>query len=269
MSSPPRAPTLNQVIEYTVRELLAGVHTSMPGEVQSFDAAKQTCSVQPLLPVPLELEDGSVKWERLPVLTNVRVGFAGGGGFRLTFPLQRGDQVAIFFAEASIDQWQTLGGFQSPASSRRRHHLADAFVLPALEVYTGGSSSAATLGKDGGPQVVFRTGAIEIGGDASSPATEAAVLGTTYTTNEGTMLDQVSSALASMATKLTVIGASLITAAGLNAAPMIGGALAAAAFVLAGTQITALATDVGQLITAIATFRAQAAQHTSTIVKVK
>lgn len=267
--SPPRAPTLNQVIEYTIRELLAGVHTSMPGEVISFDAQKQTCDVKPLLPFPVELEDGSVRWDPLPVLANVRVGFSGGGGFRLTFPLAQGDQVAIFFAEASIDDWQRLGGFQTPLNSRRRHHLADAFVLPELKTWTGGSSSAATLGRDGGPQVVFRAGAIEIGGDAANPPTEAAVLGTTYTTHEGTMLDQVSSALGSIATKLTIAASSLTIAAGLNAAPMIGGALALAGFTLVATQITGVLVDLGQLITTIATFRGQAATHTSSTVKVK
>lgn len=267
--SPPRAPTLNQVIEYTVRELLAGVHTSMPGEVLSFDDQKQTCSVKPLLPIPIELEDGSIRWDPIAVLANVRVGFQGGAGFRLTFPLERGDQVAIFFAEASIDQWQKSGGLQSPLNSRRRHHLADAFVVPALKVWTGGSSSAATLGKDGGPQVVFRAGAIEIGGDAANPPTEAAVLGTTYTGHEGTMLDQVSSALGSIATKLTIIASSLMIAAGLNAVPMVGGAMALAAFTLCGSQLAAVVADVGQLVTTIATFRGQAASHTSTTVKVK
>lgn len=267
--SPPRAPTLNQVIEYTVRSLLDGVHTSMPGEVVKFDEAKQTCDVKPLLPFPVELEDGTVRWDALPVMANVRVGFQGGGGFRLTFPLQRGDQVAIFFAEASIDRWQSLGGFQSPLNSRRRHHLSDAFVLPALQTFTGGSSSAATLGKDGGPQVVFRAGTIEIGGDAANPPTEAAVLGTKYTGDEGTMLDQVSSALGSIATKLTIAASSLTVAAGLNAVPMVGGAMALAGFTLVVTQLTGILADLGQLITTIATFRAQAATHTSVTVKVK
>lgn len=267
--SPPRSPSLNQVIEHTIRELLAGVHTSMPGEVVKFDKDKQTVDVKPLLPIPIELEDGSIQWDPIAVLANVRVGFAGGGGFRLTFPLAKGDPVAIFFAEASIDQWQSQGGFQSPLSSRRRFHLADAFVLPALKVWTGGSSSAATLGKDGGPQVVFRAGGIELGGDEANPPTEAAVLGTTYTTHEGTMLDQVSSGLSSIAAKLTIAGASLEIASSLNSAPMVGGAMAKAPFSLSASQLTSLAADVGQLITAIATFRAQASQHTSTTIKVK
>lgn len=265
----PRSPNLNQVIEHTLAAVLRNTHTSMPGEILKYDKAKQVVDVRPLLPLAVELEDGTIRYDEIAVLSNVRVGFPGGGGFRLAFPLKKGDEVAIFFAEASIDLWQKSGGVQRPPSSRRRFHLSDAFVLPALKVWQGASSSAATLGSDTGPQIVMRDDSIEFGARDDSPATEAMVLGSTYLGNEGTMLDQVSSALGSIATKLTIAGSSLSIAAGLNAVPMVGGAMALAGFTLVVTQLVGITTDVGQLITAISTFRAQDAQHKSTTLKVK
>lgn len=268
--SPPRTPTLNQVIEHTVRAILRDSHTFMPGEVLSYDKGKQVVDVRPLLPMALELEDGSIEYREIAVLPNVRVAFPGGGGHRITFPLKKGDQVGVVFAEASIDRWQALGGFQEP-NSLRRFHLADAVAYPGLrsDSWQGVSGDAATMGSDSGPQVVFRDTTIEFGARDDSPATEAMVLGTTYTGNEGSMLDQVSTALGKLAAELAVATSSLGIAGALNAVPMAGGAMAAPAFALVATQLGLIGGDVGTLLTAIATFRGQAATHTSTTLKVK
>jgi hypothetical protein len=264
------SPTLADVIDTALTRRLQGVHTALPARVEAYDAATQTVDAQPLVQAFALEEDGTFTWYALPVVTHVPVTFTGGGGFRGTYPVAQGDTVLLVFAEASLDAWQPAGGVSQPPDLRR-HHLADAIAIAGLhddgKPWTGASTSAATWGKDGGPQVVARAAGIELGGDDANPPTEALVLGTTYTADENTMLDTLLAQLATAATALTAAAASLATATTALAVPTVGGAMAATPLGVVVAQVTTAATSLQSASTAITNFRATDAAHRSQKVK--
>lgn len=106
----------------------AGVYTAMPAIVQSFDAAKMTCTATVAIKARVQAADGSVSWVELPLLRDVPVVFPGGGGYALTFPVVAGNEALILFASRCIDDWWLAGGVQQ-APDLRMHDLSDGFAL--------------------------------------------------------------------------------------------------------------------------------------------
>lgn len=111
--------------------LQAGIWTALPGIIQSFNAAKKTCTVQPAIQAQRTLEDFSTEWVTLPLLVDCPVQFPGGGGATLTFPLKSGDECLVVFASRCIDAWWQSGGVQVQAELRM-HDLSDGFVVPGV-----------------------------------------------------------------------------------------------------------------------------------------
>lgn len=109
--------------------LSRAIRVSMPAEVLSFDANKQTVTVQPLIREKIiDRKTGTVQWLQLPVLVDVPVCFPQAGNYVLTMPVQAGDEVLIVFADQSIDSWWTSAGIQNWID-RRRHDLSDAIAV--------------------------------------------------------------------------------------------------------------------------------------------
>lgn len=106
----------------------ASIWTAIPGIVQSFDANKSTCSVQPSIKGRLRQPDGTVKSINMPVLLDCPVLWQGGGGCTLTFPVKQGDECLVILASRCIDSWWQLGGVQDQAELRM-HNLSDGFAL--------------------------------------------------------------------------------------------------------------------------------------------
>ncbi len=118
------AANIKQGIESHIKEL----HTSMPGIIESFDAATQLASVQPAIKRVFKTDLGDreiLTPSPLPILINVLVQFPRGGGFSLTFPVKKGDECLLVFCERSIDNWHKFGGVKDPGA-RRFHALSDA-----------------------------------------------------------------------------------------------------------------------------------------------
>lgn len=106
----------------------AGVWTALPGIIQSFNAAKQTCVVQPAIQGRVQAPDGSFSWVTLPLLLDCPVFFASGGGVTLTFPVVAGDECLVVFASRCIDQWWQSGAI-SVQAEMRMHDLSDGFAF--------------------------------------------------------------------------------------------------------------------------------------------
>ncbi len=121
------ASTLADLLRLSTARSLLDVHVSMPGRIESYDAAKQEASVQPLIKVALA--DGSEA--SLPVINQVPVIWPRGGGAILSFPLQAGDTVLLVFSERSLDEWLQQGGELAP-DDPRSHDLSDAVAIPGL-----------------------------------------------------------------------------------------------------------------------------------------
>lgn len=111
--------------------LQATIWTALPGIIQSFDPATQTCTVLPTIQARVQNPDGSFEWVEIPILTECPVFFPGGGGLTLTFPLQVGDECLIVFSSRCIDAWWQSGGVQVQAELRM-HDLSDGMVFPGF-----------------------------------------------------------------------------------------------------------------------------------------
>ena len=152
--------------ETPFRDLLTAarmdIHTALPGIIQSFDAARMTCTVQPAIRGAIVLPSGQAQAVDLPLLVDCPVVFPGGGGYELTFPLQVGDDCLIIFAERCIDAWWQSGGVQA-AAEYRLHDLSDGFVIAGVRsqphVLQGGvSTSGAELRNDAGTARITLSG---------------------------------------------------------------------------------------------------------------
>lgn len=126
--------TLASNIKQGIDARLKDLHTSMPAIIESFDAATQIATVQPAIKRIFKTDDGEIELltpSPLPILINVPVQFPRGGGFSLTFPVAKGDECLLVFAERSIDIWHKSGGVQNPGA-KRFHSLSDATAFVGI-----------------------------------------------------------------------------------------------------------------------------------------
>lgn len=127
---------LPDLLRQAVQAGVAGIHTALPGRVESYDYEQQRASVKPLINRPLA--DGRV--QEMPVISNVRVMWLESGGASLTFPVQRGDGCLLVFSESSLDRWLDEGGVVL-ADDVRRHSLQDAVAIMGLEPFSEGTQA--------------------------------------------------------------------------------------------------------------------------------
>lgn len=117
-----------EMLRTAILAALTQVWTAIPGEIVSYDSQKVTVVVQPAIKAQITDKSGKQSMVSLPVLPDVPVLFPGGGGCRLTFPIQAGDECLVVFASRSIDAWWQSGGVQPPIEPRM-HDLSDGFAI--------------------------------------------------------------------------------------------------------------------------------------------
>jgi hypothetical protein len=163
--------------------------TSLPGIIQSFDPIKQTCVVQPALQFQVEDPQGNLSWINMPLLVDCPVFFPSGGGITLTFPIAKGDECLVIFANRCIDAWWQNGcGPDANGNTTtqvqaefRMHDLSDGMVLPGFDsvpnVNPSVSTSAAQLRNRAGDTFVEvgPTGVIKVHASASVEVTAPAI----------------------------------------------------------------------------------------------
>lgn len=177
-------PTDADMISAAIESALIDVHVALPGQVQTYDAATQTATIE--LQVQRVLPQGiNFVTESLPVLENVPVVFPRSASFAVTFPIATGDYGQVQFNEMSIDQWRSKGEDTSPGDIGR-HTLSGGVFVPGLNPNDSALSDAAhasnmVVGLDGGIQIhITPGGEILLGSDAAS---EAVVLGDAFKLN--------------------------------------------------------------------------------------
>ena len=174
-----RNSTLQDLLARFRSSIVADLHTSLPGEIIRYDSNTQKADVRPLVKERYTDESGATQARDLPVIPAVPVKFPGGGGYRMTFPMDPGDTGLIVFCEASLDKWLVSGGAVDPADDRH-HDLTDAVFIPGLRDFGHPLGSAptdrATFGKDDGLQIHISPSLVTVG--SNSPADlEFAALG--------------------------------------------------------------------------------------------
>lgn len=171
--------SLAQTFATLQTSLRRSLWTALPGRVQSFDSTKQSADIEPLVHDTWEAEDGSNQTGPLPVIPSVPVCFPGSGGWRVTFPVAKGDTGLLIFCSRSIDRWLSEGGSVDPRDERT-HDLSDAVFVPGLNDFgspiTPFKSDHMTIGKVGGTQIHIKQDKTQIGTDDPAQL-DVAVLG--------------------------------------------------------------------------------------------
>jgi hypothetical protein len=147
-----RTPTLAEVIGDAIDFRLRNTHVMLPGKVLDYDSGSQTATVMPLLKSPVLDRYGFVQTISKPPISHVPVVFPGGGGFRLTFPIQANDTVSLIFSDQSLDVWKSYGGEVDPIDLRI-HDIGDCVAFPGLHpdnaAWTSVDGSHVQIGQDG------------------------------------------------------------------------------------------------------------------------
>jgi hypothetical protein len=105
------------------------VHTSFPGVVTEYDAKKRRATVQP----SLKRRAGNKEYIAFPILIDVPVLFPGTKKYTIHFPLERDDEVAVFFSERALEAWKEVGQDEIEDPDPRRYSISDAYCVPGLQ----------------------------------------------------------------------------------------------------------------------------------------
>lgn len=186
MSDETIIPGFRGLIERIVDERMRVVSGPQPGQVVSWDKAKQRASIQPLVQRVYEGEDGK-RATRLPaVVQDVPVLFLGGAGGRITVGLATGDLVLLIPLGVSTARWLARGGKVDPGEARGS--ISDSVAIAGLHNF----ASVPTEAPDGA--VTVHSGDIRLGSkDAADPVIRKSDLTTFFNQYKAhTHLDPVS-----------------------------------------------------------------------------
>lgn len=127
-----------EVIRNSLEDHLAEVGVSMPGNVVSYDRAKQTARVRPGLTQRLTsyTDRDDFFYEDLPDMFNVPVVWPGGDGSGTGSSyfhpsLEAGEGVLIVCSDADFSTWLKSGKKANPFDART-HHYAKCVCLPGF-----------------------------------------------------------------------------------------------------------------------------------------
>lgn len=160
--------SFESVLREVLDARLADVHTAIPAQVLSYDAAKQLADIQVMVKDAYYGADDTLKTRSFPVLPSVPVVFPRGGGMFLSLPLAQGDTGLLVFCELPIDRWRSTGQESHPLIARR-HGVANAVFYPGLAPRAAaldedGVADNLVLGAEGGAQVHVTPDAVLLGG---------------------------------------------------------------------------------------------------------
>jgi hypothetical protein len=115
-----------RMIRDAFRELMKGVHTSIPGHILTFDPVTQLAQVQVGI-VRVDINDA--EFTRKPII-ETPVYFPG-GDYCVEYQIDPGCEGNILLSERCIDGWVQSGGVAANPIGRF-HNLQDAMFLPGF-----------------------------------------------------------------------------------------------------------------------------------------
>lgn len=109
------------------------MNTSIPATVQAFDGKTKTCTVIPTISDFRETAGGGSAELDWKPLGNVPIAFPGGGGWVMSWPLQKGDPVLVIFCQRDLAQWFLSNGSEPVGHARLGGHgESNMIVMPRL-----------------------------------------------------------------------------------------------------------------------------------------
>jgi len=119
----PTEPLKRMLEDFSVK-----LRVAMPGTIKSFDAAKQTVTVQLMIREKISLGNQPYQDVAIPIIEDVPIFMPRAGNFVLTMPVTVGDECLVVFGDNCIDSWWESGSLGNQMD-RRRHDLSDGFAL--------------------------------------------------------------------------------------------------------------------------------------------
>lgn len=167
-------------IRAAIEQHMSRTWTSAMGRIVSYDAAKQTASIQLTVKSFVKGEDGKRKAIDIPVLQDVPVQFPGSGGQTMTFPVKAGDEVMVNFMSRASDAQQQSGGDQNPTDASVNglsHPRAILGFKSAPKALANVSTSATEIRSDDGNTKISLSGAGGVGVATDKSVSIAAAAG--------------------------------------------------------------------------------------------
>lgn len=122
-------PDLTDVLENLKEDIYKNINSVQVGNIEAFNAAKQTVSVQIAIKQVIDEDDNGVKrYQNLPLLIECPIVILSGGSAHITIPPQVGDGCLLLFNDRDIENWFLDGGIKAP-NGLRKHDLSDAFAV--------------------------------------------------------------------------------------------------------------------------------------------
>ncbi len=123
--------TLTELLQMARDSMAIDIHTTIPCQVDSWDADSATVKVTPALNRSLPDGDGNYISEKLPQLGPIPVQFPRVGKSEISFPIEKGDYGAVHICERNIGAWRSTGNQGDPGDVGT-HTLDGAFFVPGL-----------------------------------------------------------------------------------------------------------------------------------------
>lgn len=115
---------LSDLIAKTKSDIFYSMNCVQIGKITSFDASKNTASVQ--ISSQAQLANGKII--DYPILEECPVFVLSGGDAFISFPINAGDSCILLFNDRDFDKWFLTGETNIPLSARA-HSLSDAICL--------------------------------------------------------------------------------------------------------------------------------------------
>lgn len=149
-----------------IETAVADLHTAIPGRIKSYDATKQTATVQIALRRLFRPIDQPAQEIEVSPIIDVPVLFPRAGGYSITFPVAVDDPCLVVFAERDIGGWLENGATAIPPTARK-HDYSDAVAILGLwptpdSLSPAASTSALQLRRDDAATSISLTASIEI-----------------------------------------------------------------------------------------------------------
>lgn len=163
-------PEPEELIAAGIASALLNVRVAGIGIVKSYDAAKQTCSVEPAIRRPIETDEGDLKQEADSIIQNVMVAHFGSAALSVHTNLASGDTVLLVYLDYSPALWRSRGAV-SDTPDTHKHSPSYPVAIPFLRPSGGpGPDTDESLGIPAGMRLHFESAFVRVG-----PATPGTV----------------------------------------------------------------------------------------------
>lgn len=232
-------PDMAFLVDLIRRGALVSTNCHALGTVRSFDSSNQSAQVTLNYK---RVVNGEAK--SYPVLADCPTIVMQGGGGRLTFPIEPGDNCLILFNDVNMDTWVSSGNTGAAPTDARSHAFADAIALVGLNPFNNALSD---YFEDGVELASTEGSSLQLSDVVDLTADAGALLGLTSKVN---LNNTVGKSLGTVLTEILTALNTLLTAyAGYSAAPTVTGAQIATPAAAAAASLALAQTDVTGLLT--------------------